>query len=462
MLTTVLWMREDPVVGGKQLEEALQKFRIIPARPSAVSLDSCDLQDVDCVLITGNLPGLDAVRMLEELHTYDRFLPVIFWDPEMSAAEAVQLIRAGADHCLGYKDSVEALPQCIQNAIEHYRRRKTNGPGRNAREPWLDLLIGDTHPMQTVIETIRMIGPRRCTVLITGETGTGKDVAARAIHAASPRASQSLVSVNCSALPEHLLEAELFGHVKGAFTGAMNSRVGRFEMANRGTLFLDEIGDMPMELQAKLLRVLQDREIQRLGSSESIRIDIRLIAATNQNLVERIRQGKFREDLYYRLNVVPLEMPPLDKRRGDIPLLVAHFVDKICRLEGIAVKRVTPEALDHLRTSPWPGNIRQLENAVEKALAMSDDRETLFASDFSASYPIHRQVIRPALPAAGEPGEPVHFATAVREFEYSILQRALSKTSGNRTAAAELLGMKRTTLIMKLRNFQNCAALQPG
>jgi DNA-binding NtrC family response regulator len=179
-------------------------------------------------------------------------------------------------------------------------------------------------------------------------------------------------------------------------------------------------------------------------------------------LPERIRQGKFREDLYYRLNVVPLEMPSLDKRRGDIPLLVGHFVEKICRLESIGVKRVTPEALDHLRTCPWPGNIRQLENAVEKALAMSDDRETLFASDFSASYPIHRQVIHPALPAGGESGEPVDFATAVREFEYSILQRALSKTSGNRTAAAELLGMKRTTLIMKLRNFRNCAVLQPG
>ena len=231
--------------------------------------------------------------------------------------------------------------------------------------------------MQDVENTIRLVGARRCTVLITGETGTGKEMAARALHMAGPRAHLPMVAVNCSALPENLLEAELFGHVKGAFTGAVNHRVGRFEQAHKSTLFLDEIGDMPMELQAKLLRVLQEREIQRLGSSETVRVDVRVVAASNANLLDLVRQGRFREDLYYRLNVVPLQMPPLRQRRGDIPLLVRHFVKKVCDAEGLPVKNVAPEAMRVLEAAPWPGNVRQLENTVEMAVVLSGDRDLL-------------------------------------------------------------------------------------
>jgi transcriptional regulator with GAF, ATPase, and Fis domain len=284
-------------------------------------------------------------------------------------------------------------------------------------------------------------------------------MAARALHLASPRAGQSMVAINCSALPENLLEAELFGHVRGAFTGATHTRVGRFELAHKGTLFLDEIADMPLELQAKLLRVLQDREIQRLGSSETIKVDVRVIAASNVNLLERVRQGKFREDLYYRLNVVPLEMPPLRKRESDIPLLVEHFVKKVCQLEGISAKKVTPEAMGRLQCCSWPGNVRQLENAVEMAVAMSGDRENLFPGDFGLKPAGSLKVI--PFESAAVPFPPLDtmdFETAVSHFERSMLERALQKTAGNKTAAAELLGLKRTTLIMKLRNFGDSMA----
>jgi transcriptional regulator with GAF, ATPase, and Fis domain len=321
-------------------------------------------------------------------------------------------------------------------------------------EPWRSLLVGESRPMQAVIETIRLIGGRRCTVLIGGETGTGKELAARALHMAGPRSSQPLVAVNCSALPENLLETELFGHVKGAFTGAIQTRVGRFEQAHKGTMFLDEVGDMPPELQAKLLRVLQDREIQRVGSSETIKVDVRVIAATNVNLLERVRQGRFREDLYYRLNVVPLEMPALRKRGRDITLLTEHFVKKICQSEDLAVKKVTPEAMEGLCRGSWPGNVRQLENSVEMAVVLSGDREVLFAKDFGLPPTTPINVIpfeNAAMPVSTS--ESMDFETAVSHFERSILEKALQQTAGNKTAAAELLGLKRTTLIMKLRNF---------
>ncbi len=239
------------------------------------------------------------------------------------------------------------------------------------REDWERLLIGESHAMRRLSHIIRMVASRRATVLISGETGTGKEMAARALHLAGARRHARLVAVNCSALPDHLLEAELFGHVRGAFTGAVQNRVGRFEEAHGGTLFLDEIGDLPIELQAKLLRVLQEREFQRLGSSETIRVDIRVVAATNCDLPQRIDEGKFREDLFYRLNVVPIRMPPLRERREDVALLADHFVEKICRMENLPVKRIAPEAREKLSEYGWPGNVRQLENAIEMAVAMS-------------------------------------------------------------------------------------------
>jgi transcriptional regulator with GAF, ATPase, and Fis domain len=309
--------------------------------------------------------------------------------------------------------------------------------------------------MGRVAEIIERVASRRATVLITGETGTGKELMARALHLASPRAKLPMVTLNAAALPETLLEAELFGHVRGAFTGAIQQRIGRFEQAHRSTLFLDEVGDLPLETQTKLLRFLQERELQRVGSSETIRVDVRLIAATNVDLAERVRQGRFREDLYYRLNVVPLTAPPLREHPEDIPALVRYFTSKICRQEQIAERRLTPEALAKLMSFPWPGNVRQLENAVEMAVVLSGTREWLSPADFG--LPV---VPRPAPSAAlgvPVPDTGLDFTQTVGQIERQILEEALRKSGGNKTAAADMLGLKRTTLSAKLRTLSAAA-----
>jgi transcriptional regulator with GAF, ATPase, and Fis domain len=325
---------------------------------------------------------------------------------------------------------------------------------------WERLLVGRSPAIRQVANIIGMVGCRRATVLITGETGTGKELAATALHLAGPRRPAPLVALNCSALPEHLLESELFGHVRGAFTGAIQNRVGRFEQAHRGTLFLDEIGDLPLDLQAKLLRVLQEREFQRLGSSENVRVDVRVIAATNCDLSRRIEQGRFREDLFYRLNVVPIQMPSLRERPEDIPLLAEHFVEKICRLEGVPLKRLAPDASSRLGLHTWPGNVRELENAVEMAVVLSGDRDCLTAGDFPvpANAPIRS---RPAaLPGrvVSVPDGGLDYEETMASIELSILRQALEKTGGNKKAAARMLRLKRTTLSAKIRTLETTAA----
>lgn len=325
-------------------------------------------------------------------------------------------------------------------------------------EPWRRSLVGRSPAIERLAEKIRLIGPKRATVLITGETGAGKEAAARAIHLAGPRAHLPMVAVNCTALPESLLEAELFGHVRGAFTGAVQSRAGRFEQANHGTLFLDEIGDMPLDTQAKLLRVLQEREFQRIGSSETIHIDVRVIAATNANLPQRVAAGRFREDLYYRLNVVPLTLPPLRDRLEDIPLLAQHFVEKICLQEGIPPRHITPETIDLLRGYSWPGNVRQLENALEHAIALSGDRMTLLPSDFHfppVLSPRAQDDWSPRYPTL--PDEGLDFEATIGRIELHILEQALRRTGGNKSQAAEILRLKRTTLSAKLRSLYKLA-----
>jgi DNA-binding NtrC family response regulator len=405
-------------------------------------------EDMHCVLATGGLSEEDRHHILEMVRITDGTVPVVFSDAALTAAEAARLVRNGAYYCFGLRDSLDDLHRGLYEACQKGLRAKA-GSRTQQQCQWL---VGDSRAMRDVLMTVDLIGPRRCTVLITGETGTGKEMAARAIHAASPRAHLPMVAVNCSALPENLLEAELFGHVKGAFTGATNHRTGRFEQAHESTIFLDEIGDLPLELQAKLLRVLQEREIQRLGSSETIKVDVRVVAATNTELLEKVRQGKFREDLYYRLNVVPLRMPPLRERRGDILLLIDHFIEKICRSEGLPFKHVTPETKARLGNLSWPGNVRQLENLVEMAIAMSGEKVTLSQADFGLSHVDFSQGIQEGnmrLPITLPTG--MKFDAVVSDFEQSLLMAALTTTGGNKTAAAEMLGMKRTTLIMKLR-----------
>jgi len=454
----ILWIHDGTGLDADQeWRQAISEFDVISVAGLADAHTTLARQDMDCVLVEGPIPDGDRLQMLEALRDIDGFLPVIFYDLEMTAAEAVRLHRSGAFNCLGQRDSLETLRSCLGQAAEERRcqsRRRFSKP----REAWRDVLVGESAAMQRVADTIRLVGPRRCTVLISGESGTGKELVAQAIHMASPRAQQNMVAINCTALPEHLLEAEMFGHTKGAFTGAVIARVGRFEQAHKGTLFLDEIADMPLEMQAKLLRVLQDREFQRLGSSEIIRVDVRVIAASNVNLLERVRQGRFREDLYYRLNVVPMQLPALREREGDIPLLVYHLVQKICQREGIPVRRLAPETLDSLKACSWPGNVRQLENSVEMAIALCGDRDILYPRDLGMAEPVARKVISIDVRTPSAPlTQGVDFDTAVTRFQLSMLQEALTQTGGNKTAAAELLGMKRTTLIMKLRNFEGIA-----
>jgi DNA-binding NtrC family response regulator len=453
---TLLWIRDEferPVIDGWL--EGLSEFAVTESRTVPEPAQASSLEAFDCVLVSGKIAGMIAIEALEALQALNPVLPVIFWDNQMRATDAVRLVRAGAYQCIGERDSFDTLRDILMTAVEE---RRVHAKARRLAvhsEPWRRFLVGQSPAMEEVVETIRLVGSKRCTVLISGESGTGKEMAARALHLASPRAAQPFVAVNCTALPENLLEAELFGHVKGAFTGAAGLRIGRFEQANRGTLFLDEIGDMPIELQAKLLRVLQEREVQRLGSSESIRVDVRILAASNANLLERVQEKRFREDLYYRLNVVPLEMPPLRRRSQDIPSLVEHFVEKICHFEDIPLKQVSPEAVKRLQSADWPGNVRQLENAVEMAVAMSGSRNTLLPADFGLAGSLRPKVVVCELPAAAPLPERIDFDDAVYQFERNILNQALEKTAGNKTAAAEMLGLKRTTLIMKLRSFEN-------
>ncbi len=446
----LLWIVSDPHSGFESdWRQALPEFRVVAVSGMAEAWQALTRESMDCALFTDVVPEMDAAEAIELLHRADPLLPIVVWHAEMRAADAVSLTRAGAHTCLGDRDTLDRLRESLHGAAEEKRRRLSPRQPLASPEPWRASLVGDSPALERVVEVIRLAGPRRCTVLITGETGTGKELVARALHQASPRARQPLVAVNCAALPEHLLEAELFGHTKGAFTGAINARAGRFEQANRGTIFLDEIADTPLDLQVKLLRVLQDREIQRLGSGDTVQVDVRVIAASNVDLLERVRQGRFREDLYYRLNVVPVAVPPLRQRSGDIPRLVAHFIGKICQLEGIPEKTLGPGTMARISAFPWPGNVRQLENAVEMAVVMSGARQTLFPADFGL-----RETA-----AAIPPEAPLDFETAVAQFERTLLDRALAETRGNKTAAAQLLGMKRTTLVMKLRSSRPAAIL---
>jgi len=415
-------------------------------------------EDFDVVLASFPLQDWSSpASLLEEFQREHTGTPVVIHAPEATPTEVVRLTQAGAFHVFQSEDATSLLYLAANSKWANRPASRLNED--EPLEAWTRSLIGEGLPMQRIVQTIRLVAPRRSTVLITGETGTGKEVVARSIHAASNRAHLPMVCVNCSALPEALLEAELFGHVKGAFTGAMNHRVGRFEQANHSTLFLDEIGDLPLSLQAKLLRVLQEREFQRLGSSETVRVDVRVIAATHADLSEMIRQGKFREDLFYRLNVVPIVVPPLRERGADVQILARHFIEKVCRDEAMPAKEISIETLKRLAAHDWPGNVRQLENAVEKAIVMSGDRSNLFPGDFPLPPRQH-----PVTPASGSspfiavPDHGLDFERTVGSIELNILEQALKKTHGNKKLAAEMLGLKRTTLSAKLKSLAAVSA----
>jgi DNA-binding NtrC family response regulator len=414
------------------------------APTSAEALDRLAHADYDVAIVSA-IPGIDD--LVESLLALHRAVPVVVCDPHARLADAVRYMQLGAYDVAGSDDDAIAK---IQAAADACRSR----PAEAVIEPWREMLVGTSPAIRRTADVIRLVAKRHSTILITGETGTGKEVVARALHMASPRGQFPMIAVNVAALPEALLEAELFGHVKGAFTGASQQRIGRCEQAHRSTLFLDEIGDLPLDVQTKLLRFLQEREFQRVGSSETIRVDVRMIVAANVNLLERVRQGLFREDLYYRLSVVPITVPPLRERPEDIPLLGNHFIAKICRQEGIAQRRLAPAALAKLRAFSWPGNVRQLENAVEMAIALSGERELLIPSDFTLAG---RALPASNLRSFAAPGAGLNFEQTVGRIEREIIEDALRKARGNKTVAAGMLGLKRTTLSAKLRSLTAAA-----
>jgi two-component system response regulator AtoC len=402
------------------------------------------------------MSGLDLLRQCQRLRP--GILPIVI-TAHGTVDTAVEAMKRGAADFITKPFELDGLLGTIRVAAERAARTRAltqGGAGKAAGK-----IIAASPVMQKLLEQVRAIAPFQTTVLVTGETGTGKEMVARAIHDLSPRGGKALVALNCAAVPEQLLEDELFGHVKGAFTGAQSARDGRFEQADGGTLFLDEVGDMSLPLQSKLLRVLQEREFEKLGSSRTVKVNVRVVAATSADLQRRIDEGTFRPDLYYRLNVVHLRLPPLRERREDIRPLAEHMLAKFCADTGLPLKSVSEEASDALTAYRWPGNVRQLRNAVERAAVLTGAAAEIHLQDLpeearetAAAERAHGVTTR-ALPEQPQPGGPdgVNFDAVVTKVERDLLLQSLAKTGGNKLRAAQLLGMKRTTFVEKLKRL---------
>jgi DNA-binding NtrC family response regulator len=407
----------------------------------------------DALVVDLRLPDADGMDLLDgALARYPEILAVMVTGFG-GVTEAVSAIKRGATDFLIKPFQIAQLARVLSAGLEQRRLKQENAELRaQLRDRYrFDSVIGQSTTMQQVFQTLELVAPMNSTVLIHGETGTGKELIARTIHHNSPRSDQRFVAFNSAAIPESLAEAELFGHVKGAFTGAIAARTGRFEMAHRGTLFIDEVGLMSLPLQSKLLRALQEREIERVGESRPIKFDARVIAATNADLRKLVKEGAFREDLYYRLNVIPITLPSLRERREDIPLLALHFVQKSCRHNNLPAKTLGQDAVRMLMNYAWPGNIRQLENAIEHAVAMTGQEREIPAKA------LPDDVLQPAssmlLPPVAIPDEGINFTSVVSQLERELILRCLEKTRGNKRQAARLLQLRRTTLIDKLHRL---------
>ena len=411
------------------------------------------------ILITDlRLPGIDGRKVIEAaLERYPEIIAIVITGYG-TVKDAVDAIKQGAADFITKPFQFDALLHVLRSALEQRRLKSENAYLRSQLEERyrIDGLVGQSRVMRDLLQLLETVAATSSTVLITGETGTGKELAARAIHHNSPRRANRFVAINCSAIPETLLEAELFGHVRGAFTGAVGTRQGRLEQAHKGTLFLDEIGTMSPALQAKLLRVLQEREFERVGDSHTIKIDVRVIAATHSDLARMVADGTFREDLFYRLNVIPVQLPPLRERREDIPLLVQHFLQKLAGEAGRGPVTISQDALRRLMACPWPGNIRQLENACERALAFSQGRSQIDVPDLTSD--LQNQPADAETSGVWFPDDGLDFERYIEGVELSLIRRSLERTRGNKRQAAKLLNLKRTTLIEKLKRLEPPAA----
>ncbi|MDG2048620.1 MAG: sigma-54 dependent transcriptional regulator [Myxococcota bacterium] len=450
---------DDEELYRRALERILRRVghEVTMARDASEALaavvDAASSAPFDLVLCDVKMPGINGLELVRQIHEFQPDLPCIVITGYGSAEASIEALRAGAYWYLEKpfeQERLDVVRRLVEQAIEHGQLKIENRRLQSALQSKykFDNIVGQSGPLMHVLSLVEKVANTDSTVLICGESGTGKELIARALHYNSHRADQPLVTVNCGAIPEELLESELFGHVKGAFTSATHDRPGRFALADGGTIFLDEIGDMSPNLQVKLLRVLQERTFEPVGASKTTQVDVRVVAATHRDLPQLIEEGGFREDLYYRLNVFPLTVPPLRDRREDIPLLVPHFLEVAAQDRGLSVESISDEALTSLAAHAWPGNIRELQNTVERLAILASGGE--ITAD-------HLPEELRGSPAAQEPQsttlpeEGLSLTAAVDDLERDLIQQALERTAWNKNRAAQLLGMNRTTLLEKIK-----------
>ncbi len=415
----------------------------------------------DLVLLDLMLPDISGVDVITETRQRDRQTPIFMITAYGSVESAVQALKAGANDYFTKPWDNEKLLIEIDRIIDRVRLERENVELKRALKQRYSFpnIVGKSERMQQILDLVAQVAPSRSTIMITGETGTGKELIAKAIHAASPRSEHMFIAVNSGSLPPDLLESTLFGHVKGAFTGAHVNRKGYFEIADKGTIFFDEVGNINLETQSKLLRVIQEREFMPLGSSETIRVDVRILAATNSDLRRLVEEGKFREDLYYRLNVINIVLPPLRERKEDIPLLVEHFFTKYCREnnkflgpDGRSVLRFEPEAMQILMEHSWPGNVRELENAVERAVVLASEPQV--PVDVLPEHVLHASGMRIRRDPAGSLPPDASLFEIVADFERRKIIEFLEKHNWSQTEAAEALRIPLSTLNQKIKRLE--------
>jgi DNA-binding NtrC family response regulator len=434
------------------------EYEVDQAKDGREAIQRVENDFYDLVVTDLNLPQVDGMKVLEYVIDQSPGTMCIIITGYGTIKSSVEAIKKGAFDYISKPIKSDEILLVVEKALKfrQLERENTLLKQQLRKKYQFDNFIGDSKPIQKVFELIERVADTDSTVLITGESGTGKELIAKAIHYNSYRRDKPMIVINCGAIPEELLESELFGHEKGAFTGAHKMRVGRFEMANGGTIFLDEIGDMSPNLQVKLLRVLQEQKFERVGGTRTLEIDVRIIAATNKNLINAVNKGKFRQDLYYRLNVIPMKVPPLRMRKSDIPLLVEFFVAKFNKQKQKHIVGFTQEAMNALMEYSWPGNVRELENLVERLviLASSDKIDLDDVPDSIKGKGEKVESIEVKIPKDG-----IVFEHAVEEYEKKLILQALSETNWVKTKAAKLLNINRTTLIekMKKKNLHNSA-----
>ena len=450
MSTCILVVDDDDAHRG-MLRTMLRSwgYAVEEATDGDEAVDLVREKSFDAVLTDVRMARMDGIHALKNILEYNPALPVVLMTAYSSVETAVEALRLGAYDYLVKPLDFEALRHALEKAIEHSRLSVEN---RELRRQLSDAatrpgILGRSAPIRAMQEIIATVAPTEATVLITGESGTGKELVARALHCASARAEKPLVTVNCAALAENLLESELFGHEKGSFTGADRRREGRFAQANGGTLFLDEIGEMPLTLQSQLLRALQQGEVQRVGADAAITVDVRIIAATNRDLREEVAQKRFREDLYFRLNVICIEVPPLRDRAEDIPVLAAHFLERFASRNRKNVRGFSPQALACMLRYAWPGNVRELENAVERAVILCN-------GDLITERELPLVVTGPAPVDERQPEADASLAgLPLDTVERRAIEETLRQTGDNKSEAARQLGITRATLHNKLRKY---------